>query len=319
MNKIKFIKAYLDLIRVNYWFKNIFVLPGIFFSYFFIGIPDFFTLESFQIIIVSFTAIFLVCSSNYVINEITDAEYDKFHNIKKNRPIVSGKISKNLAWIIYFILLTLSFYLGSIVNKQFCFVIFVLFIMGIIYNLKPIRFKDLPFLDVICESFNNLLRLLLGWNIFTPEYLPPISLCVIFWAGGSFLMTMKRYAEYKFINNRTISIKYRKSFKFYNPSSLILFGNASAMFCCLFIGIFLSKYKTDLILLTPLVVILFTYYFFLSQKKNSIAQSPEYLFKDKILISIIILIIITTVLLLNYDIELMDIFDKYIIRNSFFS
>ena len=88
MNKIKFIKAYLDLIRVNYWFKNIFVLPGIFFLFYWdtwFFYP--WKFSNYNCILHSNS---LVCSSNYVINEITDAEYDNY-NIKKNRPIVSGK------------------------------------------------------------------------------------------------------------------------------------------------------------------------------------------------------------------------------------
>ena len=34
--------------------------------------------------------------------------------------------------------------------------------MGIIYNVKPIRSKDIVFIDVLSESVNNPLRFLLG-------------------------------------------------------------------------------------------------------------------------------------------------------------
>jgi decaprenyl-phosphate phosphoribosyltransferase len=316
--KYSLISAYIDLIRVNYWFKNIFVVPGIFFSYFFIELDNFLSVDNFKLISCAFISIFSVCSANYVINEITDAKFDKFHSVKKNRPIVSGKISINSALIVYIILTIFSFYVSSLVNKQFSFWIFILFIMGLIYNVEPIRLKDLPFLDVLCESFNNLIRLLLGWNIFLTDYVPPISLCIVFWTGGSFLMTMKRYAEYQFINNKKKSSNYRKSFNFYTKESLILFGNASAMFCCVFIGIFLSKYKIELILLTPFIVCLFTYYFYLSQKKDSIAQSPEYLFKDHILISLVSIIILILCLLLFYDLEFMEIFNNKLIKNTFY-
>ena len=34
---------------------------------------------------------------------------------------------------------------------------------GVVYNVRPLRTKDLPYLDVLSESFNNPLRLMLGW------------------------------------------------------------------------------------------------------------------------------------------------------------
>ncbi len=310
--------SYLELIRINYWYKNIFVIPGIFFSYYLVGINNFYIFDNFLIILISFISIFAVCSSNYVINEITDVKFDKFHSIKKKRPIVSGKISKSSALLIYFFLILFSLYLSSYVNRQFSTLILLLFLMGIIYNIEPIRLKDYPFLDVICESFNNLLRLLLGWNIFTPDFLPPISLCIIFWTGGAFLMTMKRYAEYKFINNKKKSINYRKSFKFYNEKSLILFANFSAIFCSIFIGIFIAKYKLELILLTPFIAALFCYYYFLSEKKNSIAQSTEFLFKDRILVLIVITNVILAFVLIKYELSFLQIFDYFIIKNNLF-
>ena len=39
-----------------------------------------------------------------------------------------------------------------------------LWIMGCLYNFSPVRTKDVPYLDVLTESINNPLRLLLGWS-----------------------------------------------------------------------------------------------------------------------------------------------------------
>ena len=40
---------------------------------------------------------------------------------------------------------------------------FVLWVMGCIYNIPPVRSKDLPYLDVLSEAVNNPLRMLAGW------------------------------------------------------------------------------------------------------------------------------------------------------------
>jgi hypothetical protein len=36
-------------------------------------------------------------------------------------------------------------------------------LQGIVYNVRPLRTKDKPYLDVISESINNPLRLTIGW------------------------------------------------------------------------------------------------------------------------------------------------------------
>ena len=75
--------------------------------------------------------------------------------------------------------------------------------MGILYNVRPFRLKEVVFLDVIVESFNNVLRFLFGWQIILTNTIPPSSLLIMFWTGGAFLMTVKRLAEYRTINNKS--------------------------------------------------------------------------------------------------------------------
>ena len=38
-----------------------------------------------------------------------------------------------------------------------------LLVMGVLYNVRPFRTKDRIYLDVLSESINNPLRLMLGW------------------------------------------------------------------------------------------------------------------------------------------------------------
>ena len=48
--------------------------------------------------------------------------------------------------------------------------------MGILYNVKPVRTKDIPVLDVLSESVNNAIRLLTGWFAVTGVFLSPVSI-----------------------------------------------------------------------------------------------------------------------------------------------
>ena len=70
-----------------------------------------------------------------------------------------------------------------LINKGFFITEVWLLVMGIIYNVKPLRTKDIPFLDVISESVNNMIRLLLGWFIVTDLSVPPGSILLGYWMG----------------------------------------------------------------------------------------------------------------------------------------
>ena len=39
--------------------------------------------------------------------------------------------------------------------------------MGCVYNIPPVRSKDLPYVDVLSEAINNPIRMLAGWFIVT--------------------------------------------------------------------------------------------------------------------------------------------------------
>jgi decaprenyl-phosphate phosphoribosyltransferase len=73
--------------------------------------------------------------------------------------------------------------------------------MGLVYNVKPVRTKDRQYLDVLSESVNNALRVLLGWSAIISDVLPPSSILLAYWMGGAYLMAIKRYSEYRFINS----------------------------------------------------------------------------------------------------------------------
>jgi 4-hydroxybenzoate polyprenyltransferase len=77
------ISNYLKLARIDYWPKNVFVLPGIIFYLILVKPEKILSFYNFFLIILSLLAICIICSSNYVLNEIADFSTDKFHPLKK--------------------------------------------------------------------------------------------------------------------------------------------------------------------------------------------------------------------------------------------
>src|SRR6202030_1327471 len=94
-------------------------------------------------------------------------------------------------------------------------------LQGLIYNVPPIRTKDKAYLDVVSESINNPLRLMIGWAMVDPTTLPPASVILTFWAGGAFLMAAKRLSEFREItaeHGRALLERYRASFAGYTET-----------------------------------------------------------------------------------------------------
>jgi 4-hydroxybenzoate polyprenyltransferase len=282
------LNLYLKSARFDHWSKQVFLLPGVIFS--FLIAQDYENFSFFKLCL-GFLSVSLVASSNYIINETLDAKYDKFHPKKKSRALVKVKHNYFVVALFYFTFLFTGLMIADQFNMQFTITSFVFATMGLIYNIPPIRAKDIPFVDVVIESFNNPLRLLLGWSLFATSSLPPLSLMVGYWFAGAFLMTVKRYSEYLYFKNANEMkslFKYRAAFRFYNEARLSMAALFYAFMSLSMGTIFLVKYRIEYIFILPFIVLLFSYYFHLSQQNDSIVQTPEKLYQDRFLRLIIL-------------------------------
>jgi decaprenyl-phosphate phosphoribosyltransferase len=305
------VKPYLDICRPDHWIKNLFILPGILLYLFFYRVP--LRALSLRGLAAGLAGLFMVASANYVFNEILDAAGDLFHPEKKRRPIPSGLVRIPVAYAIWAALTVLGILAGLAASPATGLTLAALWLAGVLYNLPPIRLKDRPYLDVISESINNSLRLLAGWYMagggagFLP---PPVSIILAYWMFGAYLMAVKRYAEYRFIDDPAAAGRYRRSFRFYNRERLqesIIFYCAAFAF---FSGVFIARYRIELVLAVPLVVYLLAYYFHLGFKPNSPVQHPELLYREKKLMLLVGLALFAFVFFLKRDVPLVrQVFD----------
>ena len=246
-------------------------------------------------------------SANYVINEWLDAEFDAHHPIKKNRPSVTGRVRKEKVLSEYGMLLLLSLSLGYLVAPLVFFSIVTFLFFGILYNVKPFRLKDIAFVDVLTESLNNPIRFLVGWFVVAKVF-PPASILLGFWMAGAFLMSVKRYAELRFIGETTIACRYRSSFRGYTVETLLLSAVFYAMNFAFFLGIFLIKHRVEFLLSFPFFSLLFCWYLFIGMKENSSAQQPEKLYLEKNLFLFVVAIFCFLWILLRIDIPFLRFF-----------
>ena len=300
---------YIRIARPDHWIKQLFIIPGVVCAIAMTSSMDMVMDVSFWIrFVTGFLSTCGIASANYVINEWLDAEFDKFHPVKKHRSVVENDLKKSIVYAMYIGLTVLGFLLGYIVSVPFLAMQVWLWVMGIFYNVKPVRTKDIPFVDVLTESLNNAIRLLIGWFIVTGEFLPPSSIILGYWMAGAFLMATKRYSEYRMIGDQELAARYRKSFKGYTEHSLMLSAFFYAMCSVFMVGVFLIKYRVELLMIIPFIIGLFCYYFGISFKEDSAAQKPEKLYQEKGLMVYVFLLIVVFIVLMYVDIPGLGIF-----------
>ena len=258
-------------------------------------------------VILAFIATSLIASANYVINEWLDRDFDKYHPVKKNRPAVAEGLNARIVYAEWAFLTVAGFVVAWFINIPCLVVVVVLWVMGILYNVSPIRTKDIAFLDVLTESLNNALRLLIGWFAIAPNFLPPCSAVLGYWMAGAYLMAIKRFSEYRAIDDPDLAGLYRKSFCFYTERSLLNSSFFYAMFSVFLIGVFLVKYHIEYVIAMPFLCLLYVLYFDMSFAKDSAAQAPEKLFKEKGLMAYITFFIVLFVILTIVRIPVLDI------------
>ncbi len=118
---------YIAIARPGHWFKNVFMLPG-FVIAFLVTWPPIHSIVFPALI--GFVATCAVASANYVINEWLDAEFDKFHPLKKNRPSVLGHIEFKYVVLEYILLAIMGLVLAWFVSIPFFICAVWLLLMG---------------------------------------------------------------------------------------------------------------------------------------------------------------------------------------------
>ena len=297
-HSLKGIRAYVAMARVDHWFKSVFCLPGIALAHSLLGrAPE---ISDLVAIPLGLLAVCLVSSSNYTINEWLDAATDREHPDKKSRPAASGAVKACFVYLQYVSLLGTALALGAVISRPFMWTILVLWIMGVLYNVPPVRTKDLPYLDTISEAVNNPIRLALGWWMIDDQHWLPVTVLAAYWMLGAYFMSLKRYAELRHIGAE-VAGRYRNCLKYTNEKRLLIasvfYGNA----CCVLVGVFLAKYRVELLLAFPFIAAMLAVYLRVALRANSPVQHPEKLYTERhlMLVTVVTAVVIAGLLFVD--------------------
>lgn len=268
--------AYIQVLRLDHWHKNVFTVMGAVACL--VALKIKITPEVIGLAALGTFLSCLISSVNYAINEFLDAAFDAEHPVKRNRPVPSGRIHTQALFLLGGMLLVVALGLAVLFfNKAFVVALLFFLMFGMFYNVEPIRAKEIPFADVICESVNNPLRLMIGWfSVTATMQFPPASLAMLFWVFGAFLMTSKRLAELRYLGEG--ADKYRVTYEHYTERSLLAamvsYSIASFVFMTWQIHIYGSVVSWGL----PLMAIFTVWWFKLTYEYDSVVKEPERVF-----------------------------------------
>jgi decaprenyl-phosphate phosphoribosyltransferase len=248
----------------------------------------------------AFLLTWAVSTANYIINEIADAPFDIHHPTKRDRPLASGAVRKGplIVWGVILGASSLALAL-ALFSRPFFLSLLVLVAAGFAYNIKPVRAKDVPFLDSISESFNNPVRFLIGWYAVGAAAFPPASLLIGWWAFGNFLMVAKRLSEFRLLGEKAGD--YRASLRRYTKTTLIIGMGASAtVFFAAYVAFALRYGPKSFLLLSPFLAFYLFLFFRKTLAERDVMEEPERLLarpKYAVFTAILILLHVLAVLL----------------------
>ncbi len=186
--------AIIALIRPRQWTKNLAVFAALIFA----GNM----LESSLLVttILAFAALNLVSGGLYAINDAIDAERDRQHPIKRERPVARGDISRGRAYAIGGVMLAGGLGLAATLNTAFLATVVGYLMLQLLYGAA---LKHVAIIDMLVIAFGFVLRAVAGALVIHVPVSPWLVLCTGLLA--LFLATAKRRHELLMLREHSAS------------------------------------------------------------------------------------------------------------------
>lgn len=280
------IKELLISMRPKQWYKNLVIFIGIVFS---LNLLNF----GLWIDVIAAFAVFCALSgSMYIINDVIDIEKDKNHPKKCKRPIASGKLKTNNAWISAIVLIIIALGVSYLINILFLSTAVTFFLLILIYS---IFLKHFIVVDMMVISTGFVIRaiagcLAIGVLIISPWLIIGTFILALFLAIG------KRRHELVLLGDNAAN--HRKILEGYSTEMLDQMMNitTSALIMSYSLYTFTSG-KIYMMLTIPFAFYGIFRYIYMVHTEN-FGGEPEMLFKDKgMLLSMILWVLLVVAVL----------------------
>ena len=171
LSRLTMVPAAVALIRPKHWIKNVIVFAPLIFS------KGLFDPSEVLTSVRAFVAFCLTASAVYILNDIADADSDRAHPEKRNRPLASGAIGRRSALTIFALLLVAAAFLCEGMQLKFIVVLVAYFLLNVAYSF---RLKEVILLDVFLIAAGFMLRVLGGAYAISVQVSSWIVLCSMF-------------------------------------------------------------------------------------------------------------------------------------------
>ncbi|WP_394281097.1 decaprenyl-phosphate phosphoribosyltransferase [Corynebacterium sp.] len=202
--------AMIKALRPKQWVKNVLVVAAPLAA----GLEAF-TARTIGDVAIAFIAFCLAASSIYLINDARDVDSDREHPTKRYRPIASGMLPINLAYVMAVVLILAAIGVSLLATSGVALAV----VVGVYIALQLgycFGWKHIPVIDIALVSSGFMLRAMAGGVAAGIELSQWFLLVAAF--GSLFMASGKRYAEL-LLSERT-GAKIRKALEGYTPTYL---------------------------------------------------------------------------------------------------
>ena len=291
------IGALIEELRPRQWTKNLLLFAGVLFSQQ-ANHPELLLRAG-----VGFVAFSLLAGTVYLLNDLRDAEQDRFHPKKRERPIASGRLPVPAAWSAAAVLLGVVGVLSAWLGIQFSIVAGAYLVMNFAYTLG---LRNQVLLDVFFIALGFVLRAIAGVELLRPVspatvLSPWLLVCTFF--GALFLGLAKRRRE--LANAGDGAGRRRAVLDRYTPAlldGLLLVSAAASIMGYALYTIWpatVAKFNTEALLYTvPFVTYGIFRYLYLVHASEKTEDPSHVLLTDRPLIACVLLYVVTVVVIL---------------------
>jgi 4-hydroxybenzoate polyprenyltransferase len=174
----------LRLMRPRQWTKNLAVFAALIFA------GDLLHPALLLKVLFAFVALCLVSSGLYAINDVADAERDRQHPVKRDRPVASGRVSPTQAYVLSAVLLVAGFALSAALGLSFVAGVGTYMVLQILY---AVRLKHVAIVDMLVIAGGFVIRAVAGGLVIAVPISPWLVMCTGLLA--LFLAAAKRREE----------------------------------------------------------------------------------------------------------------------------
>ncbi|MEX1248574.1 MAG: decaprenyl-phosphate phosphoribosyltransferase [Anaerolineales bacterium] len=156
--------ALIKNMRPKQWSKNLLIFAGLVFDRQLTYLP------ALERTVIGFALFCLLSSSIYLINDIIDIDNDRKHPKKKYRPLASGALPLNVAWVAAIVFIAIAIGVGYWLSPIFALACLAYALLNLGYSLW---LKHQPVIDVLVLASFYVLRVWAGVSLIVVQRFSP--------------------------------------------------------------------------------------------------------------------------------------------------